>query len=118
MSISAFATSEQLQAKSVAAVVVPGGHMRGRGELIMRRGTLEQGRALETLGHAVEYLIDTRLFEPGEHNARDEQEAVQILMRMSRAVFAECPEVMSMRKKMRQWVWERLLSSGGLAEQR
>ena len=75
---------------------------------VRRRGTLEQGRALESLGHAVEYLIDSSLFAAGVYNQRDEQEAVQILMRSSRAVFAECAEVVSMRRRMRVWVSERL----------
>ena len=117
MSIIAFPAPEQSEAKSAAPMVLPGGETRGCAESTRRRGTLEQGRALETLGHAVEYLVDTRLFDLGEHNVRDGQEAVQIMMRMSRAVFAECPEVVSMRKRMSQWVRERFSSSGGLAEQ-
>ena len=70
---------------------------------LRRRGTLEQGRALEALGHAVEYLVDSQLFRVGEGNPRDDHEAVQILMLMSRAVFAECPEVVSLRRRMRRW---------------
>ena len=78
-----------------------------------RRGTLAQGRALETLGHAVEYLVDSRLFHSGDHNQEDEQEAVQILMRMSRAVFAECLEVISLNRRFRRWVADRFLSRSG-----
>ena len=51
---------------------------------VRRRGNAEQGRALEMLGHAVEYLADSRLFLLEEVNQRDEDEAMQILMRMSR----------------------------------
>jgi hypothetical protein len=58
-----------------------------------RRGSPAQGLALESLGHAVEYLVDSRMFLLGEHNRAAESEAVQILMRMSRQVFAECPVV-------------------------
>ena len=75
------------------------------------------GRALETLGHAVAYLVDARLFDLSDHNVRDEQEAVQIMMRMSRAVFTEYPEVVSMRKRMGRWAREQLSSSGDFAEQ-
>jgi hypothetical protein len=81
-----------------------------------RRGTLEQGRALEALGHAVEYLVDSRLFHAGELNPVDEHEAVQILMRLSRAVFAECPEVVSLRRRMRQWVAQRFAGDAGVAQ--
>ncbi len=70
---------------------------------VRRRGSLEQGRALETLGHAVEYLVDSGLFLRDERNQRDEHEAIQILMRMSRAVFAECPEVVPVRRRLGKW---------------
>jgi hypothetical protein len=83
---------------------------------IRRRGSLEQGRALEALGHSVEYLIDSRLFDLGDHNHCNEQEAIQILMRMSRAVFAECPEVITLRRRLGRWVSERLTSGGGIEQ--
>ena len=54
-----------------------------------RRPNQQQGRALEMLGHAIEYLIDSRLYMVPDWHER-EQEAVQILMSRSRAVFAEC----------------------------
>ena len=73
-------------------------------QMIRRRASLAQGRALEKLGHAVEYLVDSRMFHPGAVNQRDEQEAVQILMRASRAVFAECAEVISMKQRVREWM--------------
>ncbi len=71
---------------------------------VRRRGNLEQGRALETLGHAVEYLTDSQLFLTDEAGARHSQEAVQILMRCSRAVFMECPEVVPVRRRLSRWV--------------
>ena len=116
MSILAFPAHEQIEDKSAVPRVQPGAQTRGGTEPSRRRGPLEQGRALEALGHAVEYLIDSRLFHLGDHNVRDEQEAAQILMRMSRAVFAECPEVESIRKRMRLWVLDRFSSTDGLAE--
>jgi hypothetical protein len=74
-----------------------------RVQLIRRRGTIVQGRALETLGHAVEYLVDTRMFHIEAFNADNEKEAVQILMRCSREVFSECPEVITLRKRVQRW---------------
>ncbi len=85
------------------------------GPPVRRRGSLEQGRALEALGHAVEYVIDSRLFNANELNPRDEQEAVQILMRMSRAVFLECPEVVPVRRRLRQWIAEWFAGDGEIA---
>ena len=72
-----------------------------------RRGSVEQGRALEILGHAVEYLVDSRLFL-AESSSPADQQAVQLLMCASRAVFAECPEVISVRRRLREWLAERL----------
>jgi hypothetical protein len=79
----------------------------GSADFVRRRGTLEQGRALEALGHAVQYLVDSQLFGTGETNLRGDHEAVQILMRMSRAVFAECPEVVSLRRRVGRWFVDR-----------
>ncbi len=80
---------------------------RREAQPILRRGTLEQGRALEVLGHAVEYLVDSRLFVLDGAVLRSDDEAVQILMRLSRAVFAECPEVVSLRRRLRMWIVDR-----------
>lgn len=68
-----------------------------------RRASIAQGQALESIGHAVEYLVDQRMFEMNESNARADQEAIQILMRMSRAVFAECREVVPLGTRVSLW---------------
>jgi hypothetical protein len=66
---------------------------RPASDVVRRRPTMQQGRALETLGHAIEYLVDSQLhLDPGPAS-RDDGEAGQILMRLSREVFAECREV-------------------------
>jgi len=104
---------------STAADLAPNGAEerapRASGEVILRRGSVAQGRALEMLGHAVEYLVDSRMFHGGEQIQRDEQEALQILMRLSRAVFAECPEVISLRKRLKGWLSERLVRQARVA---
>ena len=73
--------------------------------MIRRRGSREQGRALEFLGHSVEYLVDSRLVTKDEVVARNDREAVQILMRASREVFAECPEVISVGRRLKRTYW-------------
>ena len=78
---------------------------------VLRRGNASQGRALEMLGHSVEYLVDSRLFALSDDAAQSDGEAVQILMRLSRAVFAECPEVISLRRRLRLWLVDRLAHS-------
>ena len=59
-----------------------------------RRITPEAGRALEILGHAIEYLTDEFLNQGRTFNAKDEQlEAVLMLMALNRQVYYECPEM-------------------------
>lgn len=106
MSVSAFSSSTIPEVFEVESFAPVPNRSLAR---VRRRGSVDQGRALESLGHAVEYLVDSRLFQTGDVNQRSEQEAVQILMRMSRAVFAECPEVISIQTRLRRWLKGRLL---------
>ncbi len=71
---------------------------------VPRRGTLQQGKALEILGHALDYLVDSRMFLVDEPATAADREAVQILAGLSRAVFAECAEVRSLRRRWRDWI--------------
>ncbi|AFL88226.1 hypothetical protein Terro_1940 [Terriglobus roseus DSM 18391] len=64
------------------------GHWPARTVPICRRTTPTQGRALEILGHAVEYLADSRLYDPVE--VPSDGTAIRTLMSCSRQVFAEC----------------------------
>ena len=86
-----------------------------RSRYIRRRGSAEQGRALERLGHAVEYLVDSGMFLRDERNKRDEDAAIQILMRLSRAVFAECPEVVPVGRRLAKWARELAMRAVGRA---
>ncbi len=70
---------------------------------VRRRGSSEQGRALEILGHAVEYLVDSRLRFNDPQAAAGERDAIELLMRLNRAVFSECPEVVPVSRRVRQW---------------
>ena len=67
----------------------------------IRRPTQQQGRALELLGHAVEYLIDSRM-QPD--SLPSDELAVQTLMRLNREVFAECAQIVPLRRRLRRWL--------------
>ncbi len=103
---------EVLQDRAEAGVIRTPGGVHDR-RMVRRRGNMEQGKALELLGHSVEYLVDSRLFTKDEVEARNDREAVQILMRLSRAVFAECPEVISVRRRLTRWYWRTVRSATG-----
>jgi hypothetical protein len=59
-----------------------------------RRITPQAGRALEILGHAIEYLTDEFVHQGLEPSAGEAQlQAVQMLMALNRQIYFECPEV-------------------------
>ena len=65
-----------------------------------------QGRALELLGHAIEYLVDSRLYETWDTPA--DAEAVHMLMACSRAVFSECEAVQTWQQRLQRAAQRRL----------
>lgn len=75
-----------------------------RKQVIRRRPNPHQGRALEKLGHAVEYLVDSRMALIDELSTRADAEAVDILMRLSRWVFSECEEIVPMGRRLKAWM--------------
>jgi hypothetical protein len=77
-------------------------------KVIRRRAGMREGVALEVLGHAIEYLIDSRMFLVNEPHTPAEADAVQILSRCSREVFVACPAVVSIGQRIRMWTAERL----------
>jgi hypothetical protein len=75
---------------------------------VRRRSSVQQGRALEILGHAVEYLVDSRMFLIDQPTTRADAEATQILMLLSREVFFECAAVVPLARRLGLWIAERL----------
>lgn len=71
--------------------------------VVRRRPTPQQGRSIEILAHAIEYLVDSDLKEAAQSAyARPLSEAAQILMRLNREVFAECKEIVPLSVRVRQ----------------
>jgi hypothetical protein len=73
-----------------------------------RKMTQEKGRAVEMLGHAIEYLGDELSLErptclPVEPLWRHPQiEAIQLLMARNREVYMSCPEVPSLHDRLNE----------------
>lgn len=66
-----------------------------------RHITPQAGRALEILGHAIEYLTDEYVHQGGALSARDPQlAAVQILMAANREVYYSCPAVPALSERL------------------
>lgn len=67
-----------------------------------RRISPSAGRALEILGHAVEYLADEFVHEGADFSARNPQvEAIQLLMAVNRQVYFECPQLPTFGERCR-----------------
>ncbi len=65
-----------------------------------RRISPQAGRALEILGHAIEYLTDEYMYSGGTFCAQDPQlQAIQMLMAFNRQIYFECPEVQSLSER-------------------
>ena len=75
-----------------------------------RRLSPEQGRAIEMLGHAIEYLGDELALECVSLGLRETSgihpqiAAIQILKERNREVYLICPEILSMRERVRSWM--------------
>jgi len=59
---------------------------------------------LEALGHAIDYLIDSYCMCESGDRLTGEFEAVLILKKASRAVFAECREVEAFSARLLRWL--------------
>ena len=64
--------------------------------------TPRAGRALEILGHAIEYLADEYVLAAREVSADDPRvEAIQLLMAINREIYFECPVMPTFRERVR-----------------
>jgi len=87
---------------SLIPVLAPAASTAGVHSIRRRRITPEAGRALEILGHAIEYLTDEFRNQGRTFYAKDEQsEAVLLLMALNRQVYYECPEMPTFGERCR-----------------
>ncbi len=76
--------------------------LQAGGRARRRRISPEAGHALETLGHAIEYLSDEFVHSGGALTAHNSQvEAVQLLMGINRQIYFDCPIVPSFGERCR-----------------
>jgi hypothetical protein len=70
-----------------------------------RRIDPQAGRALEKLGHAIEYLTDEFVNSGRPLAPHDPQlEAVQLLMAINREIYFSCPTVPGPVERVRAWL--------------
>lgn len=94
----------------MAAIITTGFHVHGadRPKAALTRRDRPRyispgaGRALEILGHAIEYLTDELVHEGNPVNPRDPQvQAIQTLMALNRQVYYDCPFVPALAERLR-----------------
>jgi hypothetical protein len=67
--------------------------------------SLQSGRALEIIAHAIEYLTDEFVHEGLPYSTNNGQlQAVQLLMALNRKVYFECPEVPTFGERCRAFL--------------
>ena len=72
-----------------------------------RKISPEAGRAIEMLGHAIEYLSDEFALECMSHKGKPQNgihpqiEAIELLMAHNREVYFSCPEVPTFGERLR-----------------
>jgi hypothetical protein len=78
------------------------------GDLTIHRITkTHHGRTLLTLGHAAEYLANSRRYSTQEIDYDSEVEAIHILMGLSRSVFEDFADRQTLNRRFEQWLIER-----------
>jgi len=84
------------------------GSSPGREPFVRRQLSAENGRGLEILGHAIEYLADEYAVDPqskGRLGSADPRgEAIQILKGLNRAIYYSGTAVPPPFRRMRKWL--------------
>ena len=85
------------------------------GNVVQRRRNLspEAGRAIELLGHAIEYLADEIALDCLDPSMRAKSEmfprlqAIEMLMARNRDIYLSCAEAPTLAERLRNWfrVW-------------
>ncbi len=84
--------------------------MSSPGDLTIRRITsTHHGRTLLTLGHAAEYLVNSRRYSTEKFDYEAHAEAVHLLMGLSRSVFDEIAQPRALHQRFQDWLVERVV---------
>lgn len=82
---------------------------------VLSQSRSHHGDSLRMLGHAAEYLVDSRMFSPEIPETMGDREAVHILMRVRREVFDEYAVIADRRHSVTDWGMGRAVRIYGAA---
>jgi hypothetical protein len=88
----------------------PGNPAPKNADLTIHRITrTHHGRTLLTLGHAAEYLANSRRYSIQAFDNKSDDEAIHILMGLSRTVFEDFAQHPARTRRFWNWVVERMV---------
>src|ERR1700726_4092102 len=86
----------------------PGNPAPKNADLTIHRITkTHHGRTLLTLGHAAEYLANSRRYSTEKVDHASNVDAIHILMELSRSVFEDFAERRSLNRRLEDWLIDR-----------
>lgn len=95
---------------SSAPTLSPGNPAPKNADLTIHRITrTHHGRTLLTLGHAAEYLANSRRYSIQAFDNKSDDEAIHILMGLSRTVFEDFAQHPAWTRRFWNWVVERVV---------
>jgi hypothetical protein len=101
MSTAPFPGTYQQDAQTLSTIPVP---TPAVDLTIHRRTVSHHGKTLLMLGHAAEYLVQSRMFLSAEPASQSDTEAVHILMQLSRMVFNEYAQQVTANNPLETWM--------------
>jgi hypothetical protein len=97
-----------MSASSTSFLVATARATGGAGVTRRRQIDRETGRALEILGHAIEYLADEYANEGRACGSGDgEVQAIQLMMARNREIYMACPVEPTLWERCRDWLGKR-----------
>jgi hypothetical protein len=88
----------------------PGNPAPKNADLTIHRITqTHHGRTLLTLGHAAEYLANSRRYSIQAFDNKSDDEAIHILMGVSRSVFEDFAQHPAWTRRVGNWIIERVV---------
>ena len=88
----------------------PGNHPSNEAGLTIHRiSKTHHGRTLVTLGHAAEYLANSRQYSIEGFDNKADDEAIHILLELSRSVFEDFAKPQTLSRRIGNWVVEHVV---------
>jgi hypothetical protein len=96
-------------AKSIPSLSLGNPELKSADLTIHRITETHHGRTLLALGHAAEYLANSRRYSIGADGDEAHEEAIHLLMTASRSVFEDFAQHSALSRRVGDWAIERVV---------